>query len=446
MPEDSTGKVRIYPVTRIFGRAEIEVLFSPEQQVSGARLRALESRRIDRMVQGMPAVRAPYVVSRSCGPCGPFHLLASCMAIESASGVSIPPEAAKLRELLAWLLLVSSHLSRMAFMVLPDFALPMSDAGVKNVTGIYMIDQDSISRISHCLSSVNEAIRVLAGNEFRVPVIVPGGVSALPGPTDVALAARLLASCEDELRETVRFAEMLSRRESHMMDSGARIRGFFACSTVDGSAALIGDMIKVSSYRGDDVTLVPPSELVSSLRESHTLWSYVIPVSLPGKEPMIVGPLARVNAGFGEGAPSAGLERQRAVEQWQFPVASEFFHLMSLALESLWGWEKASGLLAAGVQQGGETCARLQLSGSDGLAVIDSPEGLLCHQVSVSAEKTVKSYRIVSPLQFNIQAINEHISRVAKDVVTGVEIGDVAASRLQLAARTFSPCIQCGTH
>ena len=71
--EFSGQKVRLYPVTRIQGRADIEVLFTPQQGVREARFRALESRGIQSLVRGMPALRAPQLLSRICGTCGPFH-------------------------------------------------------------------------------------------------------------------------------------------------------------------------------------------------------------------------------------------------------------------------------------------------------------------------------------------------------------------------------------
>ena len=56
-------KVRIYPVTRIQGRADIEVLFDPHHNVAEARFRALDYRGTDRMAVGMPAQRVPQVLS-----------------------------------------------------------------------------------------------------------------------------------------------------------------------------------------------------------------------------------------------------------------------------------------------------------------------------------------------------------------------------------------------
>lgn len=56
-------KVSIQPVTRVQGRADIEVLFTQDREVTEARFRALELRGFEKMAVGMPALRAPAFMS-----------------------------------------------------------------------------------------------------------------------------------------------------------------------------------------------------------------------------------------------------------------------------------------------------------------------------------------------------------------------------------------------
>ena len=444
---DLTGqKVRIYPVTRIQGRADIEVLFDPHHKVSEARFRALDFRGIESMTSGMPAQRAPQVISRACGVCGPFHQLASCMAVEAATGTEPPPAAVSFRELLCWLLLASSHLSTIIYSALPDFALPTSDASVKNITGIYMVDQESVSRMSHALLSIDEAVRLLAGNRFRVPVMIPGGVCRLPDTAALEAASGLLVECESDLREIVRLAEMLSRRESRMMETGTPLPGSYLCSVDDGLPALIGTGVAVAPFAGGGPASMSFEEFLSSIEEEELTWTFLKPLSLEGTGGVLVGPLARVNMGFGDDTPLAHLERGRVLEQWKHPLDSEFFYMMALALEAVWGWEKASALLGS-LGGGDPTClAKFKAVEGEGAAVIDSPRGTLVHAVRLGAGGAIEDYGVLSPLQFNYHTMNEHLTSVAARSVSGIDISEAAAARLQLAARSFNPCVPCGTH
>jgi coenzyme F420-reducing hydrogenase alpha subunit len=438
-------KVRIYPVTRIQGRADIEVLFDPHHNVAEARFRALDYRGTDRMAVGMPAQRVPQVLSTACGVCGPFHKLASCMAVESACGTRVPAAAGTLRELICWLLLASSHLATITYCALPDFALPTSDAAVKNVTGIYMVDQEFVSRLSHAMTAIYDTLDIIAGNRFRIPVILPGGVSRLPAPSEIETASALLASCEDELRETVRLAEMLTRRESRMMETGTPLPGSYMCSVTDGLAALLGTEVATAPFAGGEPRALSFDEFLSSLVEEEIDWTFVKPLTVDGFDCQLVGPLARVNMGFGEDTPLAAMERARLLEQWEHPLDSEFFFLMSLALEAVWAWEKAKRLLSS-ISYDGECWTSLAPAAGAGRAVIDSPRGLLVHQVELDALGAVSDYRVCSPLQFNYKTLNEHLTSVAARTVGGIDIGESAAARLQMAVRSFSPCVPCGTH
>jgi len=445
--DELTGqRIRIYPVTRIVGRADIEVLFDPHHKVQEARFRALDYRGIEQMTRGMSALRVPNVMAAACGVCGPFHRLASCMAVESACEVEVPPAAASLRELLCWLLLASSHLATITYCALPDFALPMSDAAVKNVTGIYMVDQESVSRLSRAMAAIDEAICILAGNRFRVPVVLPGGVSRVPAPSEVEAASALLSSCEDDLRETVRLAEMLTRRESRMMETGTPLPGHYMCSVTDGLATLVGDGVSAAPFSGGEPVTMSHAEFIAAIEEQETDWSFLKPLVVKGLDSQLVGPLARVDMGFGEDTPLAHLERGRALEQWEHPLDSEFFFLMSLALEAVWGWEKATRLLNDELEDGGECWTRLQPAAGAGSAVLDSPRGTLVHQVELTAGGAVVDYRVMSPLQFNYLTINKHLTSVAARSVSGIDISEAAMSRLQMAVRSFNPCVPCGTH
>ena len=121
--ETEVRRVRIDPVTRIRGHADIEILFAPDDTVMEARFRALEFRGFEQMVKGMNAFRAPQFLSRICGSCGFFHQLASCMAIEEATETRPPVFPAWFRELLGWLSMGMAFLMEMLYLALPDFLL-----------------------------------------------------------------------------------------------------------------------------------------------------------------------------------------------------------------------------------------------------------------------------------------------------------------------------------
>jgi coenzyme F420-reducing hydrogenase alpha subunit len=439
------GQVRLYPLTRIMGRAEIEVLFSGEREVGGARLRAVDYRGFEQMVPGMPAFRTPSMLSRVCGACGPFHQLASCVAIEDGCGTDVPKAARWFRELLAWLWLGVSHLVNVTYLALPDYALPMSDPAVRNVVGIYAVEHETVTKLTNVLSAFSEALGMLAGLPVHPAVIVPGGVSYLPDWSACTKASVLLSGCEHDLREILRLVEMITKRNAQMIESAMPFEGHYMASTVAGHHSLIGEAVTAAPFHRGETREISARDFYSSITGKPVSWSYLVEAEVGDLGPLLVGPLARVNLGFDAQAPWAELERTRTTEIWGHPLDREFLFLMALTLEIINAWENASLLLEQRPKVM-EPCLRPKLAESEGLAVVESPRGTLVHRVCMDADGSVTGYSMVSPLQFNSAMVNQHLTNCARKTVSGIEISEIAAQNLQFALRSFSPCIPCGTH
>ena len=445
--EESGGqKIVIYPVTRIQGRADIEVLFDSNQEVSGARFRALEFRGFERLVTGMDALAAPRVLSRICGSCGPFHQIASCKAIEGAAGCEVPPAAQSFRELMCWLLIALDDLLNMTYLTLPDYALPMSDVAVRNITGLFKIERDAVSRLTSLRSAFHEVLVYLAGLPVHPSVVVPGGVSYLPDPDALETAMRILRGCEDDLIETMRLVGMLTKRSSEMMDTGEPISGYYAAVTSDGSPDPLGDSVTVSPFTGGESLTFTGEGFLDALRGEPVSWSYAVPVILEDMEPALVGPMARSNTGFGPDTPWADEELKECRKKWGNPFDREFLYFPALALEVVRAWEKARLLLTDTSRYKGEEARVPEISASDGLAVVDASRGIIVHCVSIDQDGKISEYQIISPLQINYSSINDCLSRVARKVVSGLEVTDQVTQMLQRTVRSFSPCVPCGTH
>jgi F420-non-reducing hydrogenase large subunit len=444
--EFSGQKINIYPVTRIQGRADIEVLFTPNQEVSEARFRALEFRGFERLVLGLNAFAAPQVLSRICGSCGPFHQIVACKAIEDAAGCEVPPAARKFRELLCWLLIASDDLFNMTYLALPDYALPLSDPAVRNVTGLYKVEREAVSRLTLLRSAFHEALVHLAGFPVHPSVVVPGGVSYLPDADALDTALRMLNGCEDDLDETIRLVAMLTKRNSEMMDTGEPISGYYAAVTSDGHTDPLGDSVTVSPFGEGESFTVPHDRFFGLLRDEPVSWSYAVPVSLKGLATTLVGTMARANIGFVSDTPRADQKLKECRKRLGDPFDREFLYFPALALEVAHTWEKARFLLKDTSLFEGEAVRIPETSPSGGSAVVDAPRGVLAHRVSLERDGKIAAYRIISPLQINLSSINECLSRVARKVVSGLEVTDQIAQMLQRTVRAFSPCVPCGTH
>jgi len=101
--------LRIDPVTRIEGHLGIEVKVKDGKVIdawsSGTLFRGIEM-----ILIGREPADAPVFTQRSCGVCTYSHLISSLRAVENAVGVTIPPNARILRNLLHGAQLVADHI------------------------------------------------------------------------------------------------------------------------------------------------------------------------------------------------------------------------------------------------------------------------------------------------------------------------------------------------
>jgi F420-non-reducing hydrogenase large subunit len=437
--------LRVHPVTRIQGRGDIEILFDPDEKVVEARFRALEFRGFEELVCGMHAFRAPSFLSRICGSCGPFHQLASCIAIENATGTQIPKGAAWFRELLTCLWLGWSHLVNCTYLAMPDFALPTSDANVRNVVGVYAIEQETVQTLAAVQAAFGESLGILAGLPVHPSVVVPGGVSYLPDWTSCSKVSELLADCERYLRETLRFVEMLTKRSAQMMETETLFEGYYLASTSRERPALVGDTVTAARFQVGEPIEMDHLAFSESIEEQALPWSYLVPVTVGDLQPLLVGPLARVNLGFDTETPWAEMECTRTHEQWGHPLDRELLFLLAMTLEVIWAYEKACLLLEQRPRVS-EAFTRPELGEGEGLAVVDGPRGTIVHRMWVDSNGEIARYNVISPLQFNYMMLNRHLTAFTRQQVRGIDVSEEVVEQLQLVVRAFSPCVPCGTH
>ncbi|HEX5116162.1 MAG TPA: NADH-quinone oxidoreductase subunit C [Pseudonocardiaceae bacterium] len=122
-------------------------------------------RGIEKRFEGMTVADGVLLAERSEGIASVAHALAYAHAVESLSGVVVPPAARLVRVLHAELERVANHL---------DVALRLCEAAGLAV---------AVARFGWHKECVLRLVSACCGNRFGRGVVVPGGVTALPRPT-----------------------------------------------------------------------------------------------------------------------------------------------------------------------------------------------------------------------------------------------------------------------
>jgi len=108
-----------FPLSRIEGHAQA-VIEVQGGRVVDAHFQATEFRGFEHFVQGVPAEEMVVIVPRICGVCSTAHHVAAVKALEDAYGVSPPPLALKIRELLMLGQLIQNQATSLFIFTMPD--------------------------------------------------------------------------------------------------------------------------------------------------------------------------------------------------------------------------------------------------------------------------------------------------------------------------------------
>jgi Ni,Fe-hydrogenase III large subunit len=220
------------------------------------------------------------LAERTEGIASVAHALAYCHAVEAIAGCEIPPEAALVRVVHAELERIANHL---------DVAMRLADAaGLAVATARFALHKERVIRL----------VSGLCGSRFGRGVVVPGGVSALPGiPPDRVLAA--IAPLEKEVAAD---AELVMGTSSFL----DRLRGTgpLAPERAREHGAL-GPVGKASGY-SDDARIARPYDAYPRLG--------LEPYREPFRDQAGGDAMARLRVRFEEAARAFGLVRKALAE------------------------------------------------------------------------------------------------------------------------------------
>ena len=189
-----------FPLSRIEGHAQVVIEVQAGEVVS-ARFEAMEFRGFEYFVQGVPAEQMPVITPRICGVCSTAHHVAAVKALEDAYGVTLPPLALKLRELLLLGQIIQNQATSLFIFTMPD---RLGVASIFQLAEEADSEQDRAVLATRALQvrKAGTDLITVAGGQFIHPVkAVVGGVTSGIGPEVAAkmraeLAEALPIACE----------------------------------------------------------------------------------------------------------------------------------------------------------------------------------------------------------------------------------------------------------
>lgn len=451
---DNLRRVTIEPLSRVEGHGKVTLLLDADGRIQQARLHIVEFRGFEKFIQGRPYWEVPVLVQRLCGICPVSHHLAASKAIDVLVGAStLTPTADKIRRLLHYGQILQSHALHFFYLASPDLLFGFdADPGQRNIVAV-VAAQPELARQGVLLRKYGqEVIRVVSGKRVHGTCAVPGGVNKhLTAAERDYLLTDIERTVEWSRQAVALIKRVYAERKDFHNDFGYFRSAYLSLVRADGALDLYEGGLRARNVHGEVVfDHADCAGYLEHLVEVTRTWSYMKFPHLRalGEEDgwYRVGPLARINNVDSIPTPLAEAERVEflAFDGGSARHANLAYHWTRM-IEMLHAAETIRALLGDPDLLAGD----LVVTGpraNEGVGVIEAPRGTLIHHYQVNDDDQIVRANLIVSTTHNNEAMNEAIRQVALQYLDGREITEPLLNHIEVAIRSYDPCLSCATH
>jgi F420-non-reducing hydrogenase large subunit len=432
-----------FPLSRIEGHAQVVIEVQGGEVVS-AHFEAMEFRGFEYFVQGVPAEQMPVIVPRICGVCSTAHHVAGVKALEDAYGVTPPPVALKIRELLLLGQITQNQATSLFIFTMPDRLGLASIFQLGEGVGSEQ-DNEGIALRALRVRRAGTDLITTAGGQFIHPVkAVVGGVTS-------GIGAEQTTAMRMELTETLPIAcELFDTYWEMSLAMGERIGTWgddapacYIAAIADVRPNYYGDVIRVMCPDGVVGASFPAREFRSHLTYEETDYSYADQSSFGG-EVMRSNSLARVNMARHMGTPRADEYLARFHQAFGQPAHALMLFDLARGIELVYALERAMEILAEPLDQE-DTDVGYTPHDGEGYGLVEAPRGPLIHHYRIE-KGLIAEAEFIIPTVHNVMAIERALRVAAERYITPDRMDMELERAVGRVVRAFDPCIACATH
>lgn len=452
-------RIVLDPVTRVEGHLRIELELAGNMVVQ-ARSSGTSFRGVENILRGRDPRDAAHITQRICGVCPIPHARAACEAFENAAGLSVNPQARRIRNIVQAANFIDSHLLSFYLLTLPDFVsgLPMATTGGSPAAreGGKALDPGTLAEHAklslRIRRSCHEIIVALAGKMPHAAGIVPGGATIVPSATLLgelaALNAEIRAFVDGAYASDVRTLAGAYPAYLDIAATGSSLLAFGAFPgddgrpllpagifrPEDGSVSAVDPATIAESTASARYPFVAPAHPSSGLTEPALdrvdAYSWIKAPRLAG-QPCEVGPLARAVVS-GRDPGHRGLLARHLARQSEASLLGEWI--------GTWLAELQPGVSALPIFPPVPATAT-------GVGLTEGPRGALGHWLDIDAG-LVSHYGIVAPTTWNASPRDDHgIAGPIERALEGIALADPSDPiEVLRVLHSFDPCLQCAVH
>jgi len=431
-----------FPISRIEGHARVVIEVQAVEVVS-ARFQATEMRGFQHFVQGVPAEQMPVITPRICGVCSTAHHVAAVKALEDAYGITPPPLARKIRNLLLLGQLIQNQATSLFIFTMPDRVgvdsiFHMSTEEASNET------QFNIAQCALRIRKIGTDLISLAGGQFIHPVkaVIGGMTSGINRENADAMLVRLekLLPRACELVDT--YWEMSARMRERIGTWGDDAPAFYIASTRETKPDFDNASIRIMAPEGNIVEDFQPSEFRRYLNYEETIYSYAGQSNFQGKI-LRANSLARMNMVSSLETPLADTYLKRLENEYGKPAHPILLFDLCRGIELVYAFERAIEILNDPLDNENTNLPYTPRDG-EGYGLVEAPRGPLIHHYTIQNGK-IAGAEFIIPTVHNMLAIEHALKVAARRYIDTDQVNLELEKAVGRVVRAFDPCIACAT-
>ena len=466
-------RVTIDPITRLEGHGKIEIFLDDSGAVANAYLQIPELRGFERFCVGRPAEEMPRITNRICGVCPEAHHMAATKALDALFHVEPQSVTKKLRELFYSAFYVTDHTTHFYALGGPDFVLgPDAPPAQRNILGVvHKVGLEIGAQVIDARRRNHHVIQMLGGRGVHP-------VAGLPGGWSKAITAEERAEIEAIARQNVDFALFsLKLFEDVVLSNQAYVdlilsEGYthrmYSMGTVDANNRVnfYDGMIRVVDPEGKEFVKYHPRDYAQHIAERVEPWSYLkFPYLrnvgwkglVDGKDSGLYSatPLSRLNAADGMATPKAQefyeklyttLGSRKVNGRFQ-PVHHQLATHWARLIELCFAAERMLELALDPEITDPNVRAPITEKPTEGVGSVEAPRGTLTHHYVTDENGILTKVNLVVGTTNNYAPIALSIKKAAQTVIqAGQAISEGMLNRIEMAFRSYDPCMSCATH
>jgi len=458
-------KITIDPITKLEGHGKIEIFLDDDGDVKNAYLQVPELRGFEQFCVGRPVEELARITPRICGVCPTTHHLCSTKTLDAVYNVIPTDTSLELRRLINDAFIAEDHLLHFFFLGGPDFVVgPGAPPGERNILGVIgKVGIEIGKKVIDMRRRLRSIITYLGGRVIHPVCGLPGGVSkGLPEDQRKVFLKVAKDSVEFSKFCLQVFDDIVLKNDTYLDlivgDIFKHQTYYMGLVDENNKVDLYDGKIRVVDPNGKEFVKFEAKDYLDHIVEHVEPWSYIkFPYLknigwkgfVDGIDSGVyrVAPLARLNAADGMKTPLAQAEYEKMYATLGGKPAHNTlaFHWARL-IEVMYVSEELVQLLEDKSITNPDIRNLPTETPKEGVGVIEAPRGTLFHHYKTDENGMVTNVNLIVATVNNSAAISMSIAKAAKGLISKGKVDDGLLNMVEMAFRSYDPCLACATH